>query len=71
MKTIPREMQSLKLYDGRPAYIFADRKTGKFPLNEFCCDRNTCPYCGDKLVNNECVCYSYKRVKAYNASLEK
>lgn len=71
MKQIPREMMSLTLYDGRPAYIFADRKTGKLPLGEFCCDRSTCPYCGEKLINGECSCYSYKRVKAYNASLGK
>lgn len=70
MEKIPNEMKKIKLYDGRPAYIFADSKTGKFPMNEFCCDRKTCPYCGEKLKNDECDCYTYKRVKHYNDSLD-
>ena len=70
MKKIPNEMKSIKLYDGRPAYIFADSKTGKFPLKEFSCDRQTCPYCGKKSQANVCDCPSYKRVKHYNDSLE-
>ena len=71
MREIPKELLSLKIYDGRPAYIFADRKTGKFPLGEFCCDRSTCPYCGEKLISGDCACYSYKKVKEYNATLSK
>ncbi len=70
MKQLPKEMMSLKLYDGRPAYIFADKKTGRFPLNEFSCDKKTCPYCGREFKDEECSCSSYKTVKVYNSSLE-
>ena len=69
MKQIPSELKALKLLDGRPAYIFADRKTGKFPTNDFSCDRKTCPYCGEPLKDNSCSCFAYKKAQEYNASL--
>ena len=71
MKKIPKELEALKLHDGRPAYLFVDRATGKLPLKEFSCDKKTCPYCGEEIKQDSCSCYSYKKAKEYNKSLER
>ena len=59
----------LKL-DGRPAYIFADNITGKFPVLGFCCNKNECPYCGEKVQGESCSCAGYKLAQDYNNSLK-
>lgn len=66
---IPKELKELKLHDGRPAYIFADKISGKFPLLGFCCDKNVCPYCGKTVHKEACSCTAYKTVLEYNKSL--
>ncbi|MBQ2810760.1 MAG: hypothetical protein IJF12_01175 [Alphaproteobacteria bacterium] len=68
---IPRELKELKLSDGRPAYIFADNITGKFPVLGFCCKKNVCPYCGKTVQGDACSCSGYKLAQDYNKSLKK
>ncbi|MBQ8870055.1 MAG: hypothetical protein IJ019_01610 [Alphaproteobacteria bacterium] len=68
---IPKELKELKLHDGRPAYIFIDAKTGKFPTIGFCCEKSTCPYCGQIVQQETCSCVAYKTVLEYNKSLNR
>ena len=68
---IPKELKELKLFDGRPAYIFVNNQTGKFPTIGFCCDKNVCPYCGKTVKGEHCSCPAYKAAQEYNNSLSK
>ena len=70
MRDYSKELKEIKLYDGRPAYIFANMQRGRFPTKGFCCDANRCPYCGEVSSSEHCTCRTYKTVLAYNRSLE-
>lgn len=70
MRKYPKELEGIMLYDGRPAYIFANMHNGRFPTKGFCCDVSRCPYCGEISSDEHCNCRSYKAVLAYNRSLD-
>lgn len=66
---LPREVKELRVYDGRPAFLFADWN-GKLPLKRVNKEGvPCCPYCNEPLVYTKCRCFSFRKAEEFNASL--
>ncbi len=70
---LPKELKEIIRLDKRPAFLFVDRHTGKFPMYEKDINgKEICPYCGrEKEVNTtNCTCLPSRKLLEYNKNVK-
>lgn len=68
---VPKELKKITFSDHRPAFLFIDTETGKFPTTITVDGQKKCLYCGNILdkENKNCNCRSSIIVRKYNDNL--